>query len=140
MISFTFSAYSQRTQISYSFYTALDFSRGVEIRGEFEDWYLSFQLENFIENQVSFINWGGSIGMIKSTRDFDFIGGIRVGFMTFDGDQKPAYGIEIESDYKINDRVFIGLRFAHDSYANSTLTEYKHDSLDRVFLKIGYKF
>lgn len=139
MIVFGSKMFSQN-RMSYSFYSAMNFSRGVELRGEFEDWYISFQGENFIKKQKEFLNWGFAIGLIKYVGSFDVYGGIRVGFMKFEKRNSPSYGIEIETDYFVTEDVFIGLRYAHDSYANSTLTNFKYDSLDRVFIKIGYKF
>lgn len=126
--------------IGYSFYTDMNFSRGVEIRPEFRDWYLSFQAEQFFLNEETFFNWGFSLGLKKRKNDFDFFGGVRVGFMNFDSRQTPAFGVELETDYYISESVIIGLRCALDSYADSEIGTMNSEEVVRGFFKIGYKF
>ena len=138
-VSFSEIAISQES-ITYCFYTSFNFSRGVEVRPQYGDWYLSIQAEEFYKQDQRFFNWGFSLGLMKTKNDFDFFGGIRVGMMNFDSRQTPAFGIELEVDYHINDNVIIGFRTALDSYADSEIDKLNSEELVRGFLKIGYKF
>lgn len=124
-----------------SFYSSLNFSKGVEVRGEFGDWYLAFQAEKFIKEEKFFLNWGFALGLLKEAYQFQYSGGVRVGFLHIEGAKKPAFGLEAEIDYKINDAVFIGVRAAYDVYLDSPSVEQPNsESLARGFIKIGYKF
>ena len=61
--------------------------------------------------------------------------------MHIEGVKKPAFGLEAEIDYLINDAVFIGVRAAYDVYLDSPSVEQPNsESLARGFIKIGYKF
>ena len=125
---------------TFSGFTDFKFSKGVEIRGEFENWYISFQAENFIiEKQYAF-NWGFSVGSFENIDRFDIYYGLRVGFLILDG-SKPVYGIEIELDYNIKENVYIGLKCVYDLYLYADeLDTPKSKSIIRPMLKIGYKF
>jgi len=144
--AFSWGAFAQCTgsggdKYAVSFYTSLNFSKGVEVRGEFETWYLAFQAENFIKEEKFFLNWGFGLGLLKETYQFQYSGGIRVGFIHIQGVKKPAFGLEAEIDYLINDAVFIGVRAAYDVYIDSPSVEQPNsESLARGFIKIGYKF
>lgn len=48
--------YSQDYNISLSGYTSLNFSKGVELRGEFGDWYMAFHGENFLRKEKYYLN------------------------------------------------------------------------------------
>ena len=140
LISISLESFAQY-DISFSAYSSLEFSKGIELRGEFEDWYIAFQAENFIKDEDYFFNWGGSVGMLKRTYNFDYTGGIRVGFMVIDGESKPLFGLESEIDYKINESVFIGVRATYDKYFDSPNVETPTSKqMLRGFVKIGYKF
>lgn len=136
----TWGSYAQ-SDIKFSVYSSLDFSKGFEIRGDFEDWYMAFQLESFLKNKETFLNWGGSIGIIKEVNSFDYLGGIRAGFMIVDKQSKPSFGLEAEVDYNINENVFIGLRCAYDACLHSPDVETPTSKkMLRGFIKIGLKF
>lgn len=142
----TYSQYGRYdTSYTISAYSSLNFSKGFEIRGEFTDWYMAFQFENFYkeidgENMFHF-NWGGALGIMRSHRDFNFLGGIRLGLMNIPDDTaKPSYGVELEVDYNISEMVFIGVRGTYDQYLNSTPTEPNSVNYSRVFAKIGLRF
>lgn len=132
--------------VTFSVYSAFKFSKGFEIRGEFGDWYMAFQAENFYkdvegEKDMFHFNWGGAIGILRSHRDFNFLGGIRLGLMHIPDDtSKPSYGVEAEVDYNLNENVFIGIRGTYDQYLNSTPTEPNSVNYSRVFAKIGVRF
>lgn len=129
---------SQESKVNYSFYSALNFSKGAEIRGEFKDWYIGFHIENFINDNKDLINWGASIGLLKEYDYISFLAGGKVGFFIVNGSQKPSFGIELESDLYVSSSTFIGIRYAYDSIGNSTKTEFKTFSFSRVFIKIGF--
>lgn len=132
--------YSQDYRTTFSAYTALNFSKGFELRGEFEDWYLAFQAENFIKDRDYYTNWGFSLGMIEQINRFYFIYGLRFGFIKTD-QNKPSFGIETELNYNINKDVFVAVRLAYDTYFDSPSIEYPTSyHMVRPFLKIGYKF
>ncbi|QIG62289.1 hypothetical protein [Tenacibaculum phage JQ] len=133
-------AQRQRDRVSFSFYTTLELSKGIEIRPEFEDWYMSMYAENFILNKIFHLNWGFAVGLMKKTNYLDYYGGIKLGFINYDRTQKPSYGIEGEIDFKINEDLFIGVRGTYDRYMNSD-EYYNVQGIDysRVFVKIGYK-
>ena len=72
----TFAQYSgSGYKYTVSFYSSLNFSKGVEVRGEFETWYLAFQAENFIKEEKFFLNWGFGLGLLKETYQFQYSGG-----------------------------------------------------------------
>ena len=126
---------------SFSAYSDLNFSKGVEIRGEFEDWYIGFQAENYIQDKEYFFNWGFSVGVLKQYENFDMLGGGRVGFITVNNTKKPLFGIETEIDYKISDNFFIGVRGSYDMYFDSPNIETPTSKkVLRGFIKAGYKF
>lgn len=136
----TIFSYSQEYRTTFSAYTALNFSKGFEVRGEFYNWYLAFQAENFIKEREYYTNWGFSLGMMEQINRFDFIYGLRVGFIKT-GQNKPSFGIETELDYNINKDVFVAVRLAYDTYFDSPNIEYPTGyHMVRPFLKIGYKF
>lgn len=133
-------SYSQEYRTTFSTYTAFNFSKGFELRGEFGDWYLAFQAENFIKEREYYTNWGFSLGMMEQINRFDFIYGLRVGFIKTD-QNKPSFGIETELDYNINKDVFVAVRLAYDTYFDSPNIENPTSyHMLRPFLKIGYKF
>lgn len=126
---------------SVSFYTSMKSSRGAEVRGYYDTWYLSFQAEQFIKEKKNYFNWGFSLGLFNAYDRFTLIYGLRVGFMNIEGDSKPSFGLEAESNYSITEDVFIGVRLAYDIYYDS-LNNYEPEAYEliRPFLKIGYKF
>lgn len=141
IITFLFS-YSINAQYktTFSAYTDLNYSKGFEVRGEFENWYLGFQAENLYVDKEYALNWGFSIGCYEDLNRFTWLYGIRVGFVVLDS-SNPSFGIETELDYNINESVYIGVRGAYDMYLDSPNVETPQSySLTRPFIKIGYKF
>lgn len=139
-----YSANAQRSidyNYTISFYSSLQFSKGIELRGEFNNWYMSFQSENFLKDQQYFFNWGSAVGLMKQTHNFNYFGGLRVGFMHVEDGKKPLFGLETEIDYNINESVYIGIRGTYDQYFDSPNIETPTSKeMLRAFVKIGYKF
>lgn len=125
---------------TFSGFTDFNFSKGVEIRGEFENWYLGFQAENLYIDREQSLNWGFSLGCYEDLNRFTWFYGVRVGFVVLDS-SKPSFGVETELDYNINDNVYIGVRGAYDLYLDSPNVQTPQSyELIRPFIKIGYKF
>lgn len=130
-------------QFTASFYSSLQFSKGFELRPEFDDWYLAFQAEQFLKGSDKFFNWGFSVGLIKYVprTSIKWFGGIRVGFMHVNGPKKPAFGLETESTYPLSENVDLGIRGAYDVYMDSpSMQEPNSESLLRPFVKLIYRF
>ena len=127
--------------ISFSGYSSLDYSKGFEIRGEFTNWYVAFQGENFVKDKEFHFNWGGALGLMRSYKKLDFFGGVRVGFIHIEDGAKPSFGLELETDYRLSNTFFVGIRGAHDIYFNSPhVTTPNSESFTRLFVKFGLKF
>ncbi len=132
---------SQEYNTSVSAYTSTNYTKGFEIRGEFENWYIGFNAENFLKDKEFYFGWGFSVGAFKEYNDFTFFGGAKVGFMRVNNNSKPLFGLETEIDYNISENFFIGLRGSVDIYFDSpSVEEPKTITLIRPFIKLGYKF
>lgn len=126
--------------MSISFYTSLDYSKGFEFRGEFDNFYMAFQVESFVFDEEDHLNWGGSLGFLKNYENYSLLGGIRGGFVSLKGGMRPSFGLEAEADLNLFNNIFVGVRVTYDLYMNSTLEEVNSSNYSRVFLKLGYKF
>lgn len=139
LIILSIQLFSQES-VEFSFYSSMNFSRGAEIRGDFENWFISIHGENFIQDETDFLNWGFAVGIQRKIKRFNFLSGIRVGFIDDFETMCPSYGIEIESDYFITNEVFVAIRYAHDRFLTTNEGQHGVEVLNRPFLKIGYKF
>ncbi len=142
-------AFNVRGQISHlrdtysvSLYSDYNLSKGVELRGNFNSWYVAFQRERFTFNNKSHLNWGGSVGVAKEWKhNISLFAGGRLGFVRVENTSlRPSYGIESEVNYYLSRCIFLGVRGSLDFYMDSTIQEIGTQNYSRVFLKIGYTF
>lgn len=133
-------SYSQRDTdigLDLSKYTTLNNSKGFEIRKSvMEDYYVAFQIERFRKGDY-ILNVGGAVGIRYPVGRFDLMTGLRAGQMEVQYDITSfSYGLETEVDYRITGWLFVGARFSHDAYKDSTCNR----TLARGFFKAGLKF
>lgn len=127
VLLFTVSVYSQDYNTSLSFYSDNTFSKGIELRGEFENWYLSLQGEYHKEK----LNWGFSLGNFNNFNKFTWFYGLKTGFIN----KNPNFGAETELDYNLKN-FFIGFRLSYDVILPKEDSNYQKI---RPFLKVGFK-
>lgn len=141
LLFLTMGAFSQEYKTAFSAYTSTDYTKGFELRGEFEEWYIAFHAENFIKNKEFNFKWGFALGAFQDINKFTYYYGINLGFLVVEGHSKPLIGLEIELDYNINNNLYVGVRGSYDTYFDSPNVETpKSYTLIRPFIKIGYKF
>ena len=141
ILCISWGAYAQQmNEYTYSIQLGTNQSKGVEIRGEFQDWYSSFYWESIIIDKSSAINWGFEIGLYNEINNFTVFYGINLGILRKESN-KPVYGANIELDYNITRSAYIGLKVNYSRYQDSPrYQDIQTKELLRPLFKIGYKF
>lgn len=123
-----------------SLFTSLDYSKGFEVRGEFDNFYMAMQVESFVIDNKEHLNWGGSLGYLHHFEYFKALAGVRGGFVHLSSGVRPSFGLETEGNLNLFNNIFVGVRVTYDFYMDSTLEEINSKNYSRLFLKVGYRF
>lgn len=138
LISFSVSA----QYYDYAFSAEIDhqFNKNIEIRGEYENWYIGLYGENLrLEGEESF-GYGFNLGMYNRYNDLFFFYGVKLGILD-KGNNKPLYGINTEINYMTSDVFFIGLKAEYSMYNNGLYNENINTvSVPKIAIKFGIKF
>ena len=143
LIFINLSAYAQYDDyLSISVYSSVDVkheSVGLELRGDFDTWYIAMRGERFTNKSELLKNWGFTVGKIWRESYFTFLVGAGAGIMVVDNENKPLFCAESEIDYHVTNRFFIGVRCGYVRYMDSPNIQTPiTKKLLRGFIKIGY--
>lgn len=136
----TWGSYSQKYDYKYSIHLGSEYSKGLEIRGEFDNWYMAFYAESMILENKNVSIWGAELGLFNKINDVTILYGFNIGILRAEA-SKPLYGVNLGLDYNVNENFFIGLKLNYSGYLErSDNKEITTEKLFRPMIKIGLKF